>query len=476
MRWCIRFVGLGSTVVLARLLTPEDFGIAAMGMMVIGFLTRFSQFGTSQHLIRSKEIDKAHRDTAWSIDVLQGLFVAVMLVALAVPATKYFREPRVEDVMYILAVSAFLGGLTNIGHALARRNLKFALDFRFNVYRKMLVFFTTLGCALILRDYWALVIGSLVGTVVGVALSYIMFPERPAWSLARAPEYLRFSAAVLPMRIGRAILGQLPLLVVGGLGNATAMGAYHVSSNLASTFTQEIVIPMGRGLYPNYVRLAREPRRLSEIYRTVLGLVTVVCMPLGVGLSAVANDVVAVILGGQWAFAVPIMEYLALAGVLGAISHTLTAQILISTGRERDAAILSWVRVGITAPILVIGAGYNGILGVAQGALIAPLVHLPIMYVSTSRAVDLPLTTFLGLLWRPLIAAAAMYLTVRGLHPEQLDLAVLRLSHDVLVGATVFTTTLIALWLLAGRPEGGEATVLRQLSSRLRSLRGAVAQ
>ena len=468
MRWCMRFLGMISTIVLARLLTPEDFGVAAMGTIAIGFLTRFTEFGTAQYLIRAKEIDDAHCHTAWTLDIIQGVLIAIALVALAVPATHYFREPRVEDVMYVLAVAALITGLQNIGPTLARRDLQFAVDFRFNVYKSVLVFFTTLTFAVVLRNYWALVIGYVTGTAAGVVLSYAMFPDRPRWSLTRAAEYIRFAINIFPMRVGIALQRQLALLIVGGLGNTTGIGAFSVAGNLATMFTHEIVIPMGRGLYPNFTRLANEPKRLSEIFTSVLALVTLVCIPFGVGLSSVATDVVALILGPKWSFTAELLQYLALAAIVAAIIHTLTAQILISTGRERDAAVLAWVRLGIATPILIIGASSEGMVGVAKASIVAALTNLPIMYLVTRRAVHLPVSTFVGLLWRPLLASALMYVAVRTFHLANVDVTVLRLAWDVTVGGVVFVGTTLILWLIAGRPYGAEATVLKLVSTRLR--------
>ncbi len=463
MRWGIRAIGLVSTVILARLLSPEDFGIAAMGMLVIGLLYAFTEFGTSMHLIRVKEVNRAQCDTAWTITLLQNVFISILLLLLAPVVAMYFKESRVVGVIHVLAVAAFVAGFSSVGPTLIRRELRFALDFRFNIYNKLLIFAATVGFALVLRNYWALVFGHLVGTIAGVVLSYVIHPYRPAWSLARAPEYLRFALSIVPLRLADQLREMAPQFMVGSLSNASTMGAFTVSNGLATLFTQEIVQPMGRGLLPNYTRLANDKAQLSAIYRKVLAMVVLLAVPVGVGVSAIANDLVAVLLGQQWELAVPLIEYLAIGGVLYAVSHTMYNQILVATGRERKAAILAWVRLIITVPLLSLGLAYNGSIGLAQATIIAPLACLPAIYMETRRAVDLPLSALLGLLWRPALSALVMYLMVKLLRPTSLDWAILRLIWDVAVGVGIFIATTLGLWLLSGRPQGAESVCIGML-------------
>lgn len=463
MRWCMRGIGLLSTVILARLLSPEDFGIAAMGMLVIGLLYAFSEFGTSMHLIRVRELDRAHCDTAWTITLLQHVVIGALLFALAPLAADYFSEPKVVGVMQVLAVSSIIGGFSSVGVALIRRELKFDLDFRFNVYKRVAKFVATVALAFILRDYWAIVYGQVVATVFAVGLSYTIHPYRPRFSLERAGEYVRFAGSILPMRAANHLVDSLPKVIVGSLGNSVAMGAFSVSHGVATLFTQEIVQPMGRGLFPNYAKLASDKEKLSSVYRKVLGTVALLALPIGVGVSAVAEDLVTVLLGDQWDIAVPLVQYLAIGGALFAVSHTMFNQILIATGREKSAAVLAWVRLGVTIPILLAGLVWNEAIGVAQATIVAPLAYLPLTYLEVRRAVHLPLSSLFGLFWRPVLGIALMYLMIKMLHPAGADWTVLRLLWDMIVGAGTFALVILGCWLLAGRPDGAERACLELL-------------
>ncbi|MCB1679176.1 MAG: oligosaccharide flippase family protein [Halioglobus sp.] len=463
MRFSMRFIGLFSTLILARLLTPDDFGVVALGTLVAHFLFEMTEFGSSMLLIRSREIDRQRCDTAWTITLLQALVTAAVLAILAVPASLYFDEPRVIEVMYVLAASSFVAGFENIGPVLARRDLKFALDFRFNLYKKCLVFVATVASALIFRSYWALVIGLLSGNIAGVLLSFLLFEHRPRWCLKYAGEYLRFGLAIIPLRLATTLREMIPAFLVAGVGHTSTMGSYRVARDLANLFTSEIVTPMGRGLLPNYVRLADQPEELSRVYRGVLGMVIFVCMPVAVGVASVASDLTLVLLGPQWDVVRTLLGYLAIGAAGFAVSQAMVNQILVATGRERAAAVLAWIRLAITVPILWAGLEFQGVIGLAKATIIAPLVCLPVLYNEIRQAVTLPLSAFFALFWRPVIGASLMYFVVKGLHNPEVPWAILRLAQDVVVGVLSFTVTSALLWWLAGQPRGAESFLLGKL-------------
>lgn len=467
MRWAIRFIGLMSTIILARLLSPEDFGITAMGTLVIGLLFAFTEFGAAMLLIRTKEIDRDHCDTAWTISLLQNLLIGTMIFMLAPAIAAYFKEPRVVEVMYVLAFSTIIGGFASIGPTLIRRELKFDLDFRFNIYKKVLVFVATVGLAIFLGSYWALVFGYLIGTIAGVMLSYTVHPYRPTLSLARGPEYLQFAFSIIPMRLASQLHEMAPKFIIGSIGNANIMGAFTVSSGLATLFTHEIVSPMGRGLFPNYARLADDKDRLTALYKNILGMVLLLVIPAGIGISAIASDLVTILLGSQWDMAVVLIEYLAIGGVLYAITFIMYNQILVATGRERQAAILAWIRLLVTVPVLWLGLSIEGSVGLAKATIIAPLIYLPLIYFETRQAVNLSISIVAGVLWRPVLAALAMYLLIKILHQENIDWVILRLACDVLLGACIYIAIVLGLWFLSGKPQGAEHICINLLIKKL---------
>lgn len=466
MRWGIRLIGLVSVVILARLLSPEDFGIAAMGALTIGFIGTFSELGVQMLLIRNQDAGRAECDTAWTLKIIQGVFIALVLVLIAPLAADYFDDERVIDVLYVLALGAVFEGARNIGMVLARKELDFAKDFRFNVYVRLISFIVTIALAFSLRSYWALILGQVVATLISIPLSFAMHSYRPRLSFVGARAYFKFSASIIPFQFGRYLVKKIDAIVVGGLAGTKQLGVYNIASDLSAMLTEEILVPLGRGLMPNYAKLKNDPELLTTAFSQVLRVAAAVVLPLGLGLSVVAPDFVRVVLGDQWGEVVPILEILAIYSMMIGLIHVMSSQILIVAGFERASAILMWARLAILFPLVVIGAREWGATGAAAGTVASAVISFPIVVWVLTRSIALPVATVLGALWRPVVAAVGMAACVRWL-VSGLDLpALIRLLMSAAVGAGTYIGLLFGLWVLVGRPQGIERTLVDLVMSK----------
>ena len=188
MRWFDRLVGLISTLILARLLAPEDFGIIAMASILVGLVNVVFDLGVNLVLIQNPAPTQEDYDTAWTLRLLQSIASAILVAAAAPLGAEYFNEPRLTIVIQILALSFVVRALENIGIVNFQKDMEFGKDFQFVVARRILTFLVTMVAAWLLRSYWALVVGTLAGGLIGAALSYAMHPMRPHFGLTRFHE------------------------------------------------------------------------------------------------------------------------------------------------------------------------------------------------------------------------------------------------------------------------------------------------
>jgi O-antigen/teichoic acid export membrane protein len=460
MRWATRALGVVSTVVIARLLTPEDFGVVAMAMVVIGFLEVFTQTGVDLALIRDREPTRDHYDSAWTMEVLLATGLALVLFFAAPLAATYFDDARVLDVMRVLALRAFIGGFENIGVVAFRRELAFAREFWFGVIKKVATVAVTIGIAITLRSYWALVIGLVGGRLLDVAISFRMHPYRPRFRVNKLGEIWNFSRWLLLSRIANMLNRKLDEFVVGGQAGTVSMGHYTVASDIATSPTEEIVLPMSRGIFPVYSRQLDDRAKLAESFLTVLATTAYLCAAFGLGVSSVAPDLVPVILGEQWLAAVPLMQLLGIWGVVMGMALTLDP-LLLASGRAWLLARFKWLQLIVLAPSLVIGGKMAGVVGIAAAKTIVMAVMLPLFLFWAARAEGISARRVLGAISTPLLAGAAMYAAVIG----AADLlaaqpAWLRLASEIITGATVYLATSALTWWLRGRPPGPESAVL----------------
>lgn len=463
MRWSMRLIGLVSTMILARLLTPQDFGVVAMATVFVGFIELFSLLSFDLALIRIPEPSKAHYDTTWTLQALLGFGLSLLILGLAPLSAWYFEEPRLDLVVRVLSVNSLLQGLTNVGLVDFRREFRFRRDLQFNVYARLLTFVATMVAVLVQRNFWALVTGFVAGNVARLALSYIMHPYRPRLDLTHTREILSFSAWMLLFNVGNYLRSRLDTVVVGRITAAGEVGTYHVASELSAMPTNEVLVPTGRALFPAYSQLARDPVALRRTFRTVLAFFFTVVMAVCVGMMVVAPNLVRVVLGAQWVNAGPLVSILTFSGGFNGITHVI-GTFHAANGRERFTAALTWLNVVMLGPALIFGVKIGGVPGIAALRGVVSAAVLVVALATVVWAGPLSSRDVFALSWRPTLSSAFMFasLATADLH---LPSPGAELAAQVLLGASCFTIASYTLWWISGRPTGPEMLLVEQVQS-----------
>ena len=193
LRMADRALGLVSLLILARLLIPADFGLVAMAMSIVAMLELMSAFGFDVVLIQRQQETRDDFDTAWTFNLIFRLVTGVGLALLASSSATFYEEPRLEPMLYWLALAVAIPGFANIGTVTFRKSFQFHKEFTFRFGRNLISFVITVPLAFWLRNYWALVLGILAANTALVILSYVLHPYRPRLSLASARSLFDFS-------------------------------------------------------------------------------------------------------------------------------------------------------------------------------------------------------------------------------------------------------------------------------------------
>ncbi|MDH5377434.1 MAG: oligosaccharide flippase family protein [Gammaproteobacteria bacterium] len=470
MRWSMKFIGLISTIILARILVPEDFGLVAMATLVIGLIEEFSTVNISLLLIRVKGDDRSHNDTAWTVGILQSIFVAALLFLLAPFAADYFNDPRVVDVVYVLALTKIIVGLQNIGIILARKELNFALDYRFIIYRRLAIFFPVLILALVLGDYWAIVYGTLIGEVVGVILSYTMHSYRPRFCTVHLAEYVKFAIPMIPMAIAKLLNDKFDVIVVGGNTGTAQMGIYNIANELGSIFTKEVILPTTRGLFPNFTRLAENREQFISVFLLIVSATLVFCVPVVAGMWLAVDDLVYVLLGEKWLESTVYLKWLVVFGAVTSVVAIMSEHPLIALKMEHTVNKLMWLRLAILAACVLVGYELNGILGIAMGMAVSALINLPLITLIVSYLLKVSFFKLTSTAVIPVFSATIMFLVIHFLlDPLITDLhQFIRLILIAGTGGLVYVSILYGIWVLRKKPEGIEKIVSQKISGAIK--------
>ena len=460
-RWIDRLIGVVSTLILARLLVPADFGIVAMASLAIALADVMLDLGVNIALIQNRNATSAHFNTAWTLRLVQTAFATLVVLVAAPFAADYFHNDHIQPVLQVLAFSILISGFENIGIIAFQKEMQFGAEFRFMFMRRIAGFLVTIVAAWVLRSYWALVVGTLVGRVIGVGLSYAVHPMRPRLSFEKFGEIFSVSQWMLVRGIGGYLQNNLHRMLVGRWSPVSTMGAYTLADEISAMPTGELLAPLNRVLFPAFAAAAHNPPELKRLFLLAQGLQTLIAVPAAAGLALVADETVRLLLGDKWLLVVPFMQVLALVNIGQALT-TSSGYVLMVLGQFKSSTIGMWLLILVFAALaLTVFAGADALtiawlrLTVGACAGIALYFWLLVRALPVIRYSDL-----LGTSIRPLIGAAGMAAVLIFVSPYlQLPLAIV-FGIKIFLGAASYVALIMAMWQLAGRPDGAESYLL----------------
>lgn len=459
-----RGLGLISTVILARLLVPSDFGLVAMAMSVIATFEMMTAFNFEIVLIQKQSADRSHFNTAWTYNVIFGVVIALILVLISGPATEFFKEPRLQAVLRLLAVSFVIQSFASIGVVKLLKDLRFGAEFRLRMAQHLARFVVTIPLAFWLQSYWALVIGILFSKTAHTILTYVMAPHRPALTLSASGELFRFSSWLLGNNILAFFRYRATELLLGRLAGAQELGIFTVSFEISNLPTTELVTPINRAVFPGYARMVEIPGKLKEGYLEVISLIALAALPAGIGIAATAHLIVPVMLGDKWLAAIPVIQVTAFYGALNALL-TNSASVFNALGKPNLVMLFMVVTVAILLPLAYLWGSTNGAVGLAWAYVCVVPFTMLVTLISLLKMLELRLSELLNKIWRPMIAAALMFLSVTSVFPKDAPTPsdfseqFANLLTAIGVGAGCYIAVIAGLWLIVGKPAGAERIV-----------------
>lgn len=461
MRWAVRGLGFISTLILARLLTPEDFGIVAMSTVVAGLANVLFEFGVATVLIQDPDPTKEDYDTAWSIRLLQAILAAASLVIIAPYAVDYFNEPRIKEVLWIVALATAVGGFENIGVVKFQKTLDFKSDFQFEISRKLIQFMMTLVLAFTFRSYWALVFGILCGRLSGVAISYLIHPYRPRWDLSAFTKIWSFSRWILLLRVGAYARNEVDKIVIGARGDTSLIGKYFLASEIAHMISTEILAPINRAVFPALSKLNQHQEAMRKALHLALGAQATVTFPIAVGLSLVADDIVPLLLGDQWVDIIPIMQILALIGVPLCIRYNFSSA-LTALRKLTFITLLVWLEIAAFLTSVFFIMNDPSVIDIAIiKAILSLIVSISLIsYVSFIKITDL--VSIVSVLWRPALSVIGMASVIIIIKPYLTGIHAIDLLSQLFVGSSFYIFMITVSWFVVGRPDSIESLALRR--------------
>ncbi len=474
LRMANRILGVISFGILARILVPEDFGLVALAGSLGALLEILSEFSVELALIRDSQSDRRLYDTAWTVKIARGTAVSVVLVLVAPAVAHFFAEERIEGVMYFLALASFILSFENIGVVEFRKNLAFEKEFAYLLFGRCVSTVVTVVLALMFQNYWVLVAGILTGSVTRVALSYAVHDYRPSVSLDGFRELLQFSKWMVVQNCLHGLNQRMPGWVIGRLAGVGDVAHYEVASTIATLTTSELRMPIRAALFPGLAKMAGDRKVLHQSFFDAYGLMVLIGLPIPIMLALTAPLLIQVFLGDRWQATVPIVQVLALYGIvqsLGSSSHL----VYLAINRPNITARLVGLYFIVLLPLVVTGTTWAGAVGAAWALTITSVILFVVDFSVVFKVLEVGPQPIFSALGRPLAGVMTM---LAGLIPLRLFVpdteswagSVLQLVTLVLSGVGLYVSAVLALWHLARRPHSAERQILSALHGAWQSL------
>lgn len=435
---------LVSTAALARILTPADFGLVALALVFIGFLETLSDLGMTQALIIVDEdevLEKA--ETAFTVSVLVGAALAIIVGALGPVAASFFHQPALIAIMPVLGFNLFLQALGTTHYALAQKWLDFRLRTSAELADVVLRGGAGITLALLGAGAWSLVIGYLVGTMTLNIVLWIRVRWRPRLRLKR--EHLRqlltFGGALTGVLIIGAVLGSADDLIVGRVLGTTALGLYTLAYRLPDLLIINLSAVAGKVLFPAMATLKRPA--LPEAFLTSLRYGLMIGLPLAVGLAVLAEPVTLALFGDKWRAAAPAMQVMALWTLMWPIN------IMIGTAYKSLGRADILLKIAIPQALALVPAVlifvHDGIVAVAACQAGVTIAFTLLAAGIATRILDVTVRDMLVACRPAILASAGLGAALFVVH-RLIEQPWPALVTGIVVGAAVY---IALLWLVA---------------------------
>lgn len=410
-KWSIQVFTWAMTIIIARLLTPDDYGIMAMAGVYIGMLELLTEFGIGSSIIYVSGLSENQIAQVNSLSILFGVAGFVISCGLAVPLGQLFDAPALPGVVAVMGVGFIIRSLQTVPSALLQKEHKFKVLSLIGIVRgiaqsSIVVLFAWLGFR-----YWSLVVGTLLGSALGAGLTLMVRRHALARPHATSLSHvLKFSWKLLITRFTWYTNSNIDFIIAGRVLGQTALGNYNLAWTLAMTPMEKVTTLISSVTPAFYSAVKEDPSALRRYLLRPIEAISLVLFPTMAGMSLVASDAVPTVLGAKWEASIPALQFLSIHVCMRSITP-LFPQVLTAVG---EMGFLMWneiVSLFLLSGALLYGSRW-GITGIAAAWVIAYPVNMIPLYWRTHQKIGLSHEEFLCALLPAINGTICMSLVV----------------------------------------------------------------
>ncbi len=370
LRTVERVLGVVRIIILARLLSPEAFGLVGVALIVLELLKTFTTFGFGEALIQHKGDIRGYLDTDFIMSAIRGLVLAGIVFSIAPLTASYFNAPGAKSVIQAMALTLVFNGFISSGIVYFYKELELQKRFIWESSVILSEFAVSISTAFILRSVWALVYGAVASSIVMTIVSFAMHPYRPKlrFDILKAKELFVFGGWVLLGSAANYIFMSIDSIFVGRLLGVVTLGLYTMAHRIGDVVGQEMRIISSGVVFPTYSKLQDDASNLRLAFLKSIEAIAYIVFPTAVGIFFLASDFATLVLGQQWIPAIHAMRILGIAAAIYSLIVT-GGSLFYAVGKPRARFVMT-----VIASLIIIALLYPltknfGINGAAMAVL-----------------------------------------------------------------------------------------------------------
>jgi len=444
--WATQLITWAYMIVLARMLTPADFGLIGMANLLLEILTVASQFGVSAAIVMLRDLTQDQISQLNTVALMSSAALFAISCAAAYPLGRFFRAPALPVVVMVLSAGLLILSFRIVPDGLLQRECRYKLLAKIQAAQVVSYALAAVVSVFLGAGYWSLVIANLAGVSVATVLTLCFRKHSFAWPrLASLQQSLIFSGHVFGLRLAWYCNSNADFVVAGRVLGEAALGSYNIAWNLATQPMQKFTDLVTRVVPAYFSKVRDDPGALREYVLTITQALSLLTLPATLGLALVADDLIAVAFGPKWMTAAAPLQLLALYAALRSIT-SFFAPLLNVTGHSR---FLMWNHIlGVLyfAAAFYFGSRW-GVVGIAlMWPLLYPFLAVP-MYIRVFKQINLSFRVYMAYLRPALTGSLIMVAVVLMLKKALLfDAAYLRLLVEIATGAVIYSLAVAGLF------------------------------
>jgi O-antigen/teichoic acid export membrane protein len=380
IRFVTRVLSFLKIAVLARVLSPTQFGLFGIASLLLSLLETLTETGINIVLIQSKADLNDYINAAWVVSILRGIIITIFIILLSPLIVLFFHTPDALGIILFISLVPFVRGFINPSEVKFQKDLNFHLQFWFQSGLFLIDAITAITIVLLTHSINSLVWGMLISALVEVILSLAFIKPRPRFAIEKGyfKEIFHKGIWVTGYTIFNYFAENLDNVVVGRLLGATSLGLYQMAYKISILPLTEVSDVVSSVAFPVYTKITGDGNRLQKAFFKTIILVFFGSAFLGMIIFFFPEQIIRILLGEKWLSIIPVLKVLIIYGVLRTLAGPVSA-LLLSLSKQKSVSIMVFVRF-ITLAIFIYPLVKSfGLVGAGYAQLISVIIELPIM-------------------------------------------------------------------------------------------------